>query len=228
MHSYNFNEIDITNCSLYEWQNIIKPESELIVQASKMDGSDGITNTPIGMAFNYVHQKGQNIENQIGKHNELVLCSFNKNTDDCRRKNSIVNRKTISKTLEKNNIHNIEMESDKYYKTLPKYKYVISPEGNGIDCHRHYEALLAGCIPIVEYNSFIIHKYGNIPILYTYDYSDVNIEILNEMYKKMLHSKFDFSKLLLSYYSEEEQNLIKLRGNTWCERLTNKKWYNDV
>ena len=84
---------------------------------------------------------------------------------------------------------------------------------------------MAGCIPIIEYNNVIIHKYGNVPILYTHDYSDVNIEILNEIYEKILHSRFDFSKLLLSYHDDEEKKLIKLRGNVWCERLTNEKWY---
>ena len=38
---------------------------------------------------------------------------------------------------------------------LSKYKFIISPEGNGIDCHRHYEAILCGCIPIIEYNKDI-------------------------------------------------------------------------
>lgn len=223
---YNFNEIDITNCSLYEWQNTIKPEKELIVQASKIDWSDGITNTPIGMSFQYVKQKGNYIENQIGTHSELLLTSFREYTDEYRRKDCIVNRKSISKILYENNIHNIEINETDYYKILPKYKYVISPEGNGIDCHRHYEALMAGCIPIIEYNNLIIHKYGNVPILYTHDYSDANIEILNKIYEKMLHSRFDFSKLLLSYHDEEERKLIKLRGNVWCERLTNEKWYN--
>ena len=104
---YNFDEIDITNCSLYEWQNTLKPENELIVQASKIDWSDGITNTPIGMSFQYVKQKGNCIETQIGTHSELVLSSFREYTDEYRRKNFTINRKSISKILYENNIHNI-------------------------------------------------------------------------------------------------------------------------
>ena len=45
------------------------------------------------------------------------------------------------------------------------------------------------------------------------------------MYEQMLYAKYDFSKLLLSYQTKEETELIKIRGNTWCERLAKKKWY---
>jgi hypothetical protein len=222
---YKLNEIDIKNCTLYEWQRTIKPENELIVQASTLDGSDGITNVSIGMCFPYVHQKGNNVECQIGSHDELVLCSVRENTDMFRRKNSEINRRTIIKELLKNNVQNIELDNNEYYKRLPNYKFIISPEGNGIDCHRHYESLLAGCIPIIEYNKLIVRKYGNVPILYTYDYTDVNSENLNDIYEQMLYTKYDFSKLLLSYQSKEETQLIKIRGNAWCEKLANKKWY---
>jgi len=156
---YNLEDIDVTNCSLYNWQRTIKPENELIVQASTVNCSDGITNVSIGMCFPYVHEKGNNIECQIGSHDELVLCSIRDTTDSNRRQNNKINRKSILKEIEKNNIYNVELDNNIYYKTLPKYKYIISPEGNGIDCHRHYEALLAGCIPIVEYNSLIEYKY---------------------------------------------------------------------
>ena len=222
---YELDKIDIRNCSLYEWQHTLKPENELIVQASKTDGSDGITNISIGMCFPYVHQRGNNLECQIGIHDKLVLCSVRNSTDSYRRGNNKINRKTILQELEKNGIYNTEICNDKYYKCLPEYKYIISPEGNGIDCHRHYEALLAGCIPIVEYNPIIVRKYGNVPILYTHDYTDVTVENLNYIYEKMLHNKFDFSRLLMSYQTEEETKLIKHRGNLWCERLANEKWY---
>lgn len=51
-----------------------------------------------------------------------------------------------------------------YFNSLSTYKFVISPEG--IDCHRHYEALLARCVPIIEHNSldqnFLSKKIQNI------------------------------------------------------------------
>ena len=33
---------------------------------------------------------------------------------------------------------------------LSSYKFALSPEGNGIDCHRTWECLYLGVIPIVK------------------------------------------------------------------------------
>lgn len=112
-----------------------------------------------------------------------------------------------------------------YFESLPKYKFVISPEGNGVDCNRHYEALMAGCIPIVELNPIIQAKYGDVPILYTQDYSEITPTYLEEKYAEMLDRKWDFSRLFLSSWSSEEQMLIKYRGDYWCKKLVNKCWY---
>jgi hypothetical protein len=102
---------------------------------------------------------------------------------------------------------------------------VISPEGNGIDCHRHYEALIAGCIPIIEYHPAIQEKYKGCPVLYTKDYSEITEEYLLGKYAEIWGKKYDFSALFLSHYSLEMQMYIKRCGNYWTERLTNEPYY---
>jgi hypothetical protein len=102
---------------------------------------------------------------------------------------------------------------------------VVSPEGNGIDCHRHYEALLAGCIPIVERNPLIEEKYKGCPILYTDDYSEITPAYLNARYEEMKTVVYDFSRLFLDYYSSEQQNEIKNCGNFWTLRLADRLAY---
>jgi len=47
--------------------------------------------------------------------------------------------------------HNISV--DEYYSDLSRSKYVLCPEGTGIDTHRIYEAILCGAIPVVLRNS---------------------------------------------------------------------------
>jgi len=37
-----------------------------------------------------------------------------------------------------------------YLKNMDKYKFVLSLRGAGWDCHRHYECLLVGSVPIME------------------------------------------------------------------------------
>jgi len=47
--------------------------------------------------------------------------------------------------------HNISV--DEYYSDLCRSKYVLCPEGTGIDTHRIYEAILCGATPVVLRNS---------------------------------------------------------------------------
>lgn len=209
--------------TLQKWQSIIKPIDNLIVQASTTDGMDGTTISSIGMCYHYVNIPNKE-DIQLGSHESLVLCAVNETTDNRRRNNSL-NRKSIINILKNNGISNIKINPDNYYKKLPEYKFIISPEGNGIDCHRHYEALLAGCIPIVENNDLIKNKYGKCPILYTTDYSEITKEYLEQVYLEMIDNIYDFSKLFLSYWDDNEQRLIKERGNFWCKKLVKKDWY---
>jgi hypothetical protein len=211
--------------TLREWQTHIVHKSEYIVQASTTDGLDGITAPSIGMCYTYVSRETpeETPEEIIKDH--CVLCAINTGTDQRRRGAEPLCRKTIAETLSNNGFENTAIEKDKYFEELPKYRFVISPEGNGIDCHRHYEALMAKCIPIVEDSALIRAKYGNAPILYTRDYSEITQEYLEQKYAEMLDQRWDFSRLFMSSWSREEQLLIKYRGNFWCERLAGRPWY---
>ena len=211
--------------TLNEWQHAIVPENQYIVQASTSDGLDGITAPSIGMCYGFVHFKGNTEICQIGSHADLAFCAINEGTDQRRRGTKDINRKQILKTLSNNGFNNVTIEADKYFTVLPNYKFVISPEGNGIDCHRHYEALMAGCIPIMEDNSLIREKYKGCPILFTKDYSEITPRYLEQKYREMLEQTYDFSKLFLSYYIKEQQDLIKVNGNYLVKKLCSKTWY---
>jgi len=215
--------------TLRQWQNAIKSPDNLIVQNSTLDQQDGITASSIGMSYQFINSLKENNkinDYQIGSHKNLVLCCISEYTDSRRRSNNKINRKNILETLKIKNIKNENYQALEYFMKLPTYKFIISPEGNGIDCHRHYEAIMAGSIPIVEDNPTIRSKYGNAPILYTKDYSEINEEYLNDIYEKYLDTTFDFSQLFLKFWSPEEQDLIKIRGNSWCIKLANKPYYN--
>ena len=205
---------------LLTWQNTLKDVNDLIVQASSRDGEDAWQPFPIGMSWQYLHVKAK----QIGSHENLVLCAVNTETDQCRRPAGI-NRASIVRTLANAGIPNCSIHHSIYYNTLPSYKFVISPEGNGIDCHRHYEALLAGCIPIMEKNPLTEAKYKGCPVLWTVDYSEINRQYLERIYQHMLYKEYDFSPLFLSYYSERET--IQECGNYWTQHLCGVKWYKD-
>ena len=50
--------------------------------------------------------------------------------------------------------------------------FVISPPGNGLDCHRTWEAIYLGCVPVVKRSSLSEEFTMNLPILAVEDWSD--------------------------------------------------------
>lgn len=213
-----------TKMTLANWQTHYKDPKTLIVQASHPSGDDSWQSFPIGMHYQYPSQvwKGRSI--QFGGHDSLVLCAMNPDTDQTRRPHG-KNRRSILTTLSSNGIHNERIPLTGFYDRLPQYKFIISPEGNGIDCHRHYEAILAGCIPIIERNPLIEEKYAGCPILYTDDYSEITPDYLIKTYEAMRESVYDFSSLFLSKYDEQMRARIKEYGNHWMRQHTKTNWY---
>jgi hypothetical protein len=206
-------------CTLREWQQRRKSLSELIVQASAIDGSDSWQEWPIGMGYEFLSYKDLFTQHQSGNHTQTVLCCFIIGTDERRRKYGL-NRRKIEYELHKRGIYNLPfVRKHTYWKALLDHKFIISPEGNGIDCHRHYEALMAGCIPIVEDNPLIRKKYEGCPILFTKNYLDIKESVLVKIYEEMLDQVYDFSCLFLHHYTEEQQKAMKLCGNFWLRKL---------
>ena len=199
--------------TLRQWQQTHKDIYSLIVQSSCMDGSDSWTPFPIGMSWRYGQQADKS-RIQFGSHDKTALCAFHPTTD-ARRRPTGRTRATIINTVAKNGFPHVHLESADYFLELPNYKFVFSPEGNGIDCHRHYEALLAGCIPVIEDNLQVRQKYAGCPVLYTTDYSECTSDYLDTVYATMLDTTYDFSRLFLWFYTKDEQTLIKRYGNRW-------------
>lgn len=215
------------NFTLRDWQKLIKHPKELIVQASTVEeygeGGDCLTLSSIGMSHEYINFINAPQITQIGDHQNLVLSCFALTTDKKRRPDW--NRQHIADSLKSNGILTFTVNPIIYFSSLPHYKFVVSPEGNGIDCHRHYEALLAGCIPIVEDNPIIKEKYGDVPMLFTKDYSEITTSYLESKYEEMIDKVYDFSKLFVNNWPLEEQANIKRRGNYWCQKCKNFKYY---
>lgn len=211
--------------TLEKWQKILKPRSSIIYNSSEFDRQcDGWVPFTIGVSYKYIHEP-ERPEFQLGPHSDLVFVAFREETDVVRRPAPAINRHRIANTLRSNGFANQYIQGHEYFCKLPQYKFVISPEGNGIDCHRHYEALLAGCIPVIEDHDGIREKYAGCPVLYTNDYSEITVDYLTRKYEEMVHKEYDFSKLFIESYLPETQAQIRANGNYWGQRLTHRKWY---
>jgi hypothetical protein len=111
-----------------------------------------------------------------------------------------INRKGIIDTLVTNNIpytHDHNQPFYSYIENLASHQFVLSPPGNGIDCHRTWEALYCKCIPIVIDN-YIYNYWNNLPIIKVKDYS----ELTNELLQNFIINKFNTDMIDIDYWSK--------------------------
>ena len=95
------------------------------------------------------------------------------------------------------------------WKNMTNYAFVLSPFGNGMDCHRTWEALLCGCIPIVRTPVFRA-LFEDLPVLIVEEWSEISLSLLKKTINefKMKHEKneFHYEKLTLAYYTKQFQS----------------------
>lgn len=89
------------------------------------------------------------------------------------------------------------------WKNQSKCTFVISPEGGGPDCHRTWEALMLGCIPILK-KSPLSSLFKDLPCVFVNDWNEINQNFLDSALEQILNSNFNFSKLFIEYW----KNLI--------------------
>ncbi len=89
--------------------------------------------------------------------------------------------------------------------------FVVSPEGAGVDCHRTWEALLLGCIPVVKRNG-LTPLFADLPVVTLDDWSEFTKENLLTKASSILGKKFDFTGLFLEHWNSKikRNNFFKL------------------
>jgi hypothetical protein len=75
-----------------------------------------------------------------------------------------------------------------------EFLFVLSPEGAGIDCHRTWEALLLGCVPIVK-RSEVSELLVRLPALIVDDWAQVRRDTLENFINEVNQKTFDFAPL---------------------------------
>ena len=106
----------------------------------------------------------------------------------------------------------IQLFTDKSfcYKTAPKpwteylldlasSKFVLSPRGNGLDCHRTWEALLMGSIPIVT-SSTLNPLYDDLPVLIVSEWQEITQDFLEKKYAEIKSKQHNEEKMYAPYW----------------------------
>ena len=98
------------------------------------------------------------------------------------------------------NDNNHKLTQKEYYDALARSYYCVSPDGYGVDCHRHWEALYYNCIPIVTKNNLTEYLSKYYPMCLIDDWSLFDIaQYTPELHTEMIKS-FNRSYLTLDYY----------------------------
>jgi hypothetical protein len=205
---------NVCNMKLSDWINFKVNPRDIWCNAVDPTGQDKDNYyIPLGCAAQ--PKNPELFTNNPNINSKILFYSFRLTTDNARKRfqtslgsyEQANTRATISTILNKT-YSTTPLPKDEYFDKIGEYKFVISPEGNGIDCYRHYETWLSKGIPIIQYNKFIAQKYNGLPILWTKDYSEINDNYLNKKYEEFLNKSFDFRRVLLSHYTLELQRQI--------------------
>ena len=78
--------------------------------------------------------------------NDRILFGFNANTNAKERTGAL---EALRKCPMADEITE-RLDPPGYFKLLNRYRFVASPDGNGPDCHRTWEAMILGSIPIIR------------------------------------------------------------------------------
>lgn len=85
-----------------------------------------------------------------------------------------------------------------------KYAFVISPNGNGYDCHRTWEALCLGCIPVIKRCPIsTLNLFEGLPVLLVDDWSDLNLDLLKQTVSFVAENTWNLQKLNLNYWKQQ-------------------------
>jgi hypothetical protein len=150
--------------------------------------------------------------------NSERLCNTEKNLDTVYCNYTIDHfrppRHNVSKELTENGVKcyfppdkktiNGRLTFPEYCETMAQYKFVASPPGNGIDCHRNWEAIYLGCIPIVIDN--LVYRDYDLPMIKVKSYKEITPEFLENYLNYYNFHQYNYDHASLSYWEKRMRN----------------------
>lgn len=194
-----------------------------LVQNTRIDNIPKIIQLPIGLDYHTIANSPDSNwrsinEGHTPQEQETILCNFiNNATPFYERINKIYVNFTISNDRFNQRKKSLEIIPDElivketgfvkrtvHWENISKYAFVLSPFGNGMDCHRTWETLCLGAIPILKAPSFK-SMFTDLPVLIIENWEELNQELLDSTIEEYKTKTFNYDKLSLSYW----QKLIK-------------------
>jgi hypothetical protein len=151
---------------------------------------------PIGVANRYTFHGDLSLLNSITKNlpkkDILLFMSLGRTHPE---RNLVINLFKKKKFCTTHN--NIPYQD--FLKTLAQSKFVLSPRGRGWDCHRTWEALYLGSIPIVK-DSSCRELFRDLPVLVVKDWTEITEEFLFQSYQDFQKKVYKTEKMYMDYW----------------------------
>ena len=93
-------------------------------------------------------------------------------------------------------------DTREYLSAMLQHRFVLSPPGSGIDCYRHWEAILFGAIPILEYNPLAVELLSHFPALILRNWHDVDDALLDRVWTNAVArpAQFNYETITTAYW----------------------------
>jgi hypothetical protein len=151
-------------------------------------------------------------ENKFGPKTDWLIQARSKNMIpsktcylNCNKNTALYDRQycyNIASKIKNITIDNPNLTYLQYLERVKEHKFVLSPRGNGLDCHRTWEILMMKRVPIIKREGFIERLYENLPVLFVDDWEDLMSIDLDNLYEE---------------YSFEDQDYLTV--NFWKNKL---------
>lgn len=94
-----------------------------------------------------------------------------------------------------------------YYRSMKEHDFILSPPGNGMDCHRTWEALYLGVIPILKDIGTLKILYMDLPVIFIDNYEELTSEFLVNKRNELKNKQFNYDKMKFSYWKSLIENI---------------------
>lgn len=137
--------------------------------------------------------KSKNNAKRFEQRRILLFSSFNLNTNFTERSQALGEIPKLNDVVVSQNF----LPPHKYRDFVKNSKFVLSPPGNGLDCHRTWEAIYLGAIPIVKREYWPFSSY-ELPVLVVNDWSEMQSKMSSFVVPKRI-SVEELESLFLSF-----------------------------
>jgi hypothetical protein len=114
---------------------------------------------------------------------------------------------------------------DVFLRELPNEAFVLAPAGHGLDTHRAWEALLAGCF-VVTFSSHLDSLFVGLPVLIVEYVEDITEQLLLDTYAQWWNASWEWDRVFMPHWEAlaldqgfRRDRMWKIEeGGGWCAK----------